>query len=327
MTTKSYKVYSGMPFSYKIQKDRYFYVDVLKSVSNDTTDNITLEANTGLEVSFDNKLVTISAGLLPDKSEFAGMVGYYGDYNYQYLYNNQIYKGLVHNKDSLTPDLRVQYNFETKDTLLGLEKIDGYIWAGDTLNRDKLYAEDRCNFTVSGSPTFNGHVVSGITADNYLGNSFVTPEDNNVEIIAKLVINTSSNYQICFADTLLTSHLIKVFKGNVGMLTPNSGDMGSFTVATNDVVWVKLVISSDNCIQYVIKDSGYTLDTLPDISQWTKNVETTDKVINSGEIKYTIGINNDTKYSTQYWRGSVDLDGFIVKNKQGDVLWKPLGEL
>ena len=84
MTTKSYKVYAGMSFRYKITKSKYFDYEVSKAIEENTTDNITLEENPGLNISFDSpsspKLVTISEGLLPNKSTFAGTVGYFGQY-------------------------------------------------------------------------------------------------------------------------------------------------------------------------------------------------------------------------------------------------------
>lgn len=331
MTTKSYKVYAGMPFRYKITKSTYFDYEVSKAIEENTTDNITLEENAGLEISFDSlskpKLVTISEGVLPDKSSFAGTVGYFGQYPNIFLYDNQIYKGIIKDKDSLVPNLDAQYNYETGEMLLGFYPIEGFVWAGATLNRSKLQTEGKCNFEVEGTPTFSEHIVSGLDANNYLQTSFITPDDGQMEITAKIVVDTSYDWQVCFMDTAIVSRLIKIFKGTVGLYTPNSNDMGSFAVTNGDVVWVKVVISSENCIQYVIKDAGYTLDTLPDISLWTKNVETTDKVINTGENSYVIGINADTKYSSQHWYGSIDLDNFVIKNGSGEVIWKPLGEL
>ena len=331
MTTKSYKVYAGMSFSYKITKSKYFDYEVSKAIEENTTDNITLEENPGLNISFDSlsspKLVTISEGLLPNKSTFAGTVGYFGQYPNIFLYDNQIYKGLIKDKDSLVPNLNAQYNYDTGEMLLGFTPIEGFVWAGATLNRSSLQTDGKCNFEVEGTPTFSEHIVSGLDANNYLHTSFITPDDGQIEITAKIIINTSYNWQVCFMNTATVTQLIKTFKGTVGLFTLNSNDMGSFAVTNGDVVWVKVVITSENCIQYVIKDDGYTLDTLPDISSWTKNVETTDKVINTGENGYAIGINADTNYSVQHWYGSIDLDNFVIKNGSGEVIWKPIGEL
>jgi hypothetical protein len=97
MTTYNEQVYAGMPFQYKIVKDRYWDKVVSKSITVDTVDDVTLEPYDGVTITQDGSILTVSSGLLPNGNSYAGYKGVTAPAGKSYLAidSSRVYDGFT----------------------------------------------------------------------------------------------------------------------------------------------------------------------------------------------------------------------------------------
>lgn len=335
MTTKNYKVYSGLPFNYKIVKHKYFDVDVIKSVISDTSEMIELVPFDGIKVSFDGNVLCVS-GVLPNAEEFPEQKFYWGDKNALYLDRNNLYKGIVESATYAESKslANLQYNYDTGDIKFTKEElVDGYVWIyGSTSLPGAMMLSNRCNFSVYGAPVFDNFSVSfAKTADYILADKTLSQDeffDNNYEyeFISKVTPKTLSSYRAIFrcneADKAIETY------GSAWCLYAGGKYTGG-EIVSGTTYWVKVVqtYSSDTksytTTLYTLENDGYTLSSLP-TEGWSSQVQINQALFDEGN-HFTLGTSQN-KYN---WDGMIDLDNTVLKQKVGldyQVFWKPLGE-
>ena len=115
MTTYNEQVYAGMPFQYKIVKDRYWDKVVSKSITADTVDDVTLEAYDGVAIEVDNSVYPVSSGWMPYGSNFAGYNGISRHAGKSYLScADGILPGALTDDDGTMQDWNCFYDGETE---------------------------------------------------------------------------------------------------------------------------------------------------------------------------------------------------------------------
>ena len=330
MTTKSYKVYSALPFNYKIVKHKYFDVDVIKSIVSDTVETINLIPFDGINVAFDGN------GTLPNAQDFPEQKFYWGDKNALYLDRNNLYTGIVESYSYAEGNAlaNLQYNYLTKDIKFTKnELLDGYVWIyGATDLPGAIMLSNRCNFVACGNPVFDNVLVSfAKTSDYLLADKTLSQDeffDNNYEyeFISKVTPNTLSSYRTIFRCNE-ANKAIETY-GSAWCLYAGGKYTGG-TVVSGTTYWIKVVqaYSADTktytTTLYTLENNGYSLSSLP-ADGWTSQVQVNQPVFDEGN-HFTIG----TSQNNYNWNGTIDLDNTVLKQKVGldyQVFWKPLGE-
>lgn len=197
-------------------------------------------------------------------------------------------------------------------------KIDNSVWWSPSVPGyiAKVSAD---NFILIGSPTIDSDkVVSNFSNSNYLNVDETIPSSyTSMDIIFK------ANF------TSLTSHncLLGTQSGgnwfgtrNTGYFATYSGSWvtGTTVLSTGTDYWFRVINNGTTSTGYLLVDDNYTLDTLPDISQWSQEWTTTNYNIKNQKLR--VGYNGT---SGEYCSGSIDLKGCNI-NIDGNDFWNPL---
>ena len=184
------------------------------------------------------------------------------------------------------------------------------------------------DYTVVGSPTISSeYVASGFNDSNYLTKDLSLSSATSVDLILK--INTGSRPStrgvIFYNNSTGVNNRGGLGIKSDGSLIGFNGSSwtGSIVYSENTDIWVRFIANSDGTRWYGITDNSYTLDTLPDISNWTQAWKQ-----NANFAQYFLGnmvFGKNLSSSSQYFPGSIYLkEGKLVIN--GVEVWRPVSE-
>ena len=214
------------------------------------------------------------------------------------------------------------------------ELPDGAVWIGE-LNEKFSFeiATYKANFTQVGEVTYSGEVASGFNATSYLTADIPAQASiGSYTFITKVTANTSPKTQAGVGNSENDKSYVRIFSSSTLGIWNGSANQGTFAVTSGTTYWVALHYNGTNTVQYVLADDNYTLDTLPEFTNWTANV-TVDSSFMSDVFgnKMYIGRHVNDSTSGEYWGGSIDLENTVLKGKQAffetpeTTWWKPLG--
>ena len=172
-------------------------------------------------------------------------------------------------------------------------------------------------FNQIGTPVGSPSIIEGIlispTTSNYLSVPQVkTGTLSNLQVTTRVRHTGSfSNYEgIIICEDNGPRYSVGVY--NSTFICHNGGGYSATgnVAVTNDVwYWLKFVAASSTQSVYVLQDNGYTLDNLPDISQWTlsHNMTSLSYSLNYGSFNKVGTFTTYQAYGWTYWRGDIDL--------------------
>lgn len=334
MTTYNEQVYAGMPFQYKIVKDRYWDKVVSKSITVDTVDDVTLEPYDGVTITQDGTVLFVSAGILPDGGAYGGYRGVTAPAGKSYLTGaDGILPGALTDDDGTMQDWNCFYDGDTEFNKA--QSVSGKVWLGHKVIESHVTNPyPAVNFTQAGDVTYSGNVATFadgdyLAANKNLPNVSFFPQ--NFDFTAKITPKTPSGYNTVFRNA--TTNAGFGLYGSSWYFYSGSRTAGG-TATADTTYWIKVQAIFDDeagsytSTLYVLPDNGsYTLETLPALSEWTQAVQ-----INSNIFMYDEGfwLSNDGNAS---FNGDMQLDQIELKAKRysttGDVedwysYWKPL---
>ena len=150
----------------------------------------------------------------------------------------------------------------------------------------------------------------------------------DLKFISKVTIANSNYTQDIFWDDSENNHGFGV-ASNKWRIWNGAATTGGSAV-NNTTYWTQLVEQIGQGTKlYVLEDDGtYTLDTLPDIAQWTLAVSVSTGLFDTTGMKVRIG--NGYTTLAEPWRGKIDLSNTCIYtgSQVGDstswtVYWKP----
>jgi len=167
MTIYNEQVYAGMPFQYKIVKDRYWDKVVSKSITVDTVDDVTLEPYDGVTITQDGSILTVSSGLLPNGGNYGGYKGVAAPAGKSYLTSaDGILPGALTDDDGTMQDWNCFYDGETEFNKA--QSMSGKVWLGHKVIESHVTNPfPAVNFTQVGEVTYSGYAAT-FTDGNYL---------------------------------------------------------------------------------------------------------------------------------------------------------------
>lgn len=265
MTTKTIKCYKGLPIKINCKAKGYWDYNEIKTFDATNAYNITMKNYDGLTTKFLNSNVN------PKSIDFET----YFLPNYTYV-NSQTAVLMPYNNG------KVYYNVEFE------QKYVYFYNYGCTISDNKL--------------------LSGFSPSNYAQITKTFPSSfTSFKAIFKITTGSS-----------VTSHHNCVFgnngSSNVSIIIRNTGKFSYYTgswvegktvLNTNTTYWFCVNYANNNFTGYVLADNGsYTLDTLPDLSQWSTEWTSSTNIF-KGNI-FNIGYNKNS--TSEYFTGSFDLN-------------------
>ena len=332
MTTYNEQVYAGMPFQYKIVKDRYWDKVVSKSITVDTVDDVTLEPYDGVTITQDGSILTVSSGLLPNGNSYAGYKGVTAPAGKSYLANGEVLPGALTGDDGTMQDWNCFYDGETEFNKA--ESVSGKVWLGHKVIESHVTNPwPIVHFSVEGGVTFRGDTAAfadgmWLVADKTLPVTEFFFGD--VEFIAKITPKTLSGYNTVFRNAE-TNAFFGLYGAAWCIYDGSRKTGGTATAGTTYWVRAQMIYDAEKgayaSTLYVLEDNGaYTADTLPEAAAWTQAVQTETDVFKSGEPFW---LSND---GTSSFNGDMDLAQAVLRTKTSGGTggwtdyWKPLEE-
>ena len=174
------------------------------------------------------------------------------------------------------------------------------------------------NYAKVGSPVVKEDtgVVSGFTSDSYVTSPSALPTSTHFDMIQKVLFNGGTDEQ-CIWYTSADRPI--AFNGaKLGVY--QSGWHQGTTVYTAGTYWIRAIYDAQTLKLYVLKDDGYTLDTLPELESWTLEVTFTGCTDAWSNQTLLLSRNNNS-----YWKSSMYLSGTRVST-DSEVVWTADGE-
>ena len=334
MTTYSKQVYAGMPFQYKIVKDRYWDKVITKSITVDTVDDVTLEPYDGVTITQDGSILTVSSGLLPNGNSYTGYKGVTAPAGKNYLTGaDGILPGALRDDDGTTHDWNCFYDGETEFN--NAQSISGKVWLGHKVIESHITNPfPAVYFTQEGEVTYSGNVAT-FTDGNYLAADKKLPNisffPRNFDFTAKIKPATPSGYNTVFRNA--TTNILFGLYGSAWCIYTGSRTTGG-TATANTVYWIKAQsifnadTSSYTSTLYILPDDGaYTLETLPALSEWTKVVQVASNLFMSEE-NFWLSNNGTYSFNGDMYLDQIELKTGSVPSAGMEIewasYWKPL---
>lgn len=329
MTTYNEQVYAGMPFRYKIVKDRYWDKVVTKSITADTVDDVTLEPYDGVSITQDGSILTVSSGLLPNGNSYAGYKGVIAPAGKNYLVSPVgVLPGALTNDDGTMHDWNCFYDGETEFNKA--QSMSGKVWLGHKVIESHITNPfTSANFSQVGDVTYSGNAATFVDGTYLVSNKklpIIKFFPQSFDFTAKITPKTPSGYNMVFRNA--TTNVCFGLYGSAWCLYTGSRKTGGKATA-DTVYWIKvqsIYNSSDNSYTstlYFLTDNGsYTLETLPELSAWTKAVQVASNMFMNEEYFW---LSNNETYS---FNGVMQLDQVELKTSMDGgawvSYWKPL---
>jgi hypothetical protein len=328
MTTYSKQVYAGMPFQYKIVKDRYWDKVITKSIMVDTVDDVTLEPYDGVTITQDGSILTVSSGLLPNGNSYAGYKGVTAPAGKNYLTGaDGILPGALRDDDGAMHNWNCFYNGETEFNQA--QTVSGKVWLGSKVIDSHLTnAFPSVNFSQVGDVTYSDNAATFVDGTYLVSNKKLPNIEffpQSFDFTAKITPKTPSGYNMVYRNA--TTNVCFGLYGSAWCIYTGSRKTGG-TATADTAYWIKVqsIYNSSNSSYtstlYVLTDNGsYTLETLPELSEWTNAVQVASNMFMSEEYFW---LSNDGTYS---FNGVIQLDQVELKtgmDGEWRSYWKPL---
>lgn len=213
------------------------------------------------------------------------------------------------------------------DNITLTDNEDGTTTISSTGGGGGTYPVDVKNFKVNGTLTNDNEVYSGFTTSNYISvdNSMMRliSEDGNTAIETNIGFVAGSDFNedyaiLCNTATGVSLGSLHITKdGKLAYWDGYTLYKVDKALEFNKKYIAKMITyksqDSRNAV-YVIEDNGYTLDTLPDISQWV-GVNGSFRLTDTST--YLIGKNN----VNQYLNGKIDMN-LCNQKVNGKEVWR-----
>lgn len=175
------------------------------------------------------------------------------------------------------------------------------------------------DFTAEGSLTIDSNgIASNFSNTNYISvNKYL---NRTTEIITKVNLTTVSDYSI-FVHSMQNQYSSLYIEPNTGCYSLFDGVNsvyvpGTTPLQTNKWYWIRYDAVEGTCYGRLLEDNGYTIDTLPDISNWSLEWTTSYNIFNGYIFK--MGAAPEV---SQFLQGSMDLKN--TKININGVDWTP----
>lgn len=198
---------------------------------------------------------------------------------------------------------------------------DAKVWINKVGNAYSAvnFATTSEDFTAEGSLTIDSNgIASGFSASNYI---YVgKPLVNSTQITTKAYITDFSTYNILI-NSLQSEYSSLYIEPNTQCYSLFDGGhsayvAGTTPLQTNKWYWFGYRTVGTTHYGYVLEDNGYTIDTLPDISNWSLEWTTSYNIFN-GDY-FNIGSSPSV---SQYVSGMIDLKN--TKIDTNGLIWTP----
>ena len=179
------------------------------------------------------------------------------------------------------------------------------------------------NFTKVGSPNVNEYTgfVNGFSTSDYIYCSTSTPSFSQMDLLLKFKCDefTGDDMAIICARTAVKDIFVQGSDNTLDLWDGSQLFFGSTTLSLHTDYLLRVIYDGSNFKVYLIEDNGYTLDTLPDISQWSNEITTSSNIFYGYNICF--GANPS---GNQYFSGSIDLSMAYI-NLNNSLWWTPGG--
>ena len=144
----------------------------------------------------------------------------------------------------------------------------------------------KTNYVVEGSPTINSsYEASNFTNANYISIPETIPSTDGTSIITAIKVSGSpSSTQGIIGNSLGVPNFYIESSKKFGCYDGGTSREGSTAIADNTKYWVQIRYASSYTRFLLLQDNGYTLDTLPDVSNWNVEMEFSGNVYGSKEL-------------------------------------------
>lgn len=187
------------------------------------------------------------------------------------------------------------------------------------------------NYTTAGTPTVDAltGVVSNFSTSNYLK----LPQSFPANVQFKAIFNVTykkntanTDGQALFTkDSENKSFYVQHSSSLFGIWDGTNGFMGSTALVDGTKYWLGMDYDySTKAFKFclLVDDGTYNIDTLPDFSNWSEEINATLTSDIFSNTLYRFGSNPKNSY---IWRGDVDLKGCRIYIND-EIWWSPLGE-
>ena len=195
-------------------------------------------------------------------------------------------------------------------------------------NSDGSVVETVENFTIVGEDVRidQNSIASDFSETSWIEPIFKTSTIGVDNLIIKLRADDFSNsFQIMLYGFIHLNYGYFGMWGKVGTQTSDATQGVRNIIEQGEWYWVQVVLNSETNTynQYILKDDEkkYTLDSLPNINEWTLIVSNVIMRMDIPIDGFIIG-NNNTDYASQYFRGDIDLNCTKITLTDGTV-WTP----
>lgn len=216
-------------------------------------------------------------------------------------------------------DIGIRENGSDSGTIFkGIEYLnDCYIKINDEMAWDGRVLPNPYEnnvYSINGSLTNNDSVFSGFSGSNYINLGSTT---KNFKAVIHVTATDTGNRSII--DCNAGSWWIGQHSGYLGGWFNGAAYNTSAPWVANKTYWFGVDRNNSNMILYLLEDDGtYTLNTLPPFEEWTYNYSHSFEV---SEVTLRLGFNSGS--SSEYWRGSIDLNNTIIKDYDNNYIFNP----
>ena len=265
MTTKTIKCYKGLPIKVNCKAKGYWDYNEVKTFDATNTYNITMKSYDGLTTKF------LNSNTNPKSIDF---------------------------ETSFLPN----YTYVNGQTSVLMPYDNGKVYHNVAWEQKYVY------FKNYGCTISNDKILSGFSTSNYAQINKTFPSTfTSFKAIFKITTGSSltSHHNCVFGNNGSSNNSIIIRNTSKFSYYTGSWIEGKTTLNTNTTYWFCVNYANNNFTGYVLADNGsYTLDTLPDLSQWSTEW-TSNTNIFKGNI-FNIGYNKNS--TSEFFTGSFDLN-------------------
>ena len=265
MTTKTIKCYKGLPIKVNCKAKGYWDYNEVKIFDATNTYNITMKSYDGLTTKF------LNSNINPKSIDF---------------------------ETSFLPN----YTYVNGQTSVLMPYDNGKVYHNVAWEQKYVY------FKNYGCTISNDKILSGFSTSNYAQINKTFPSTfTSFKAIFKITTGSSltSHHNCVFGNNVSSNNSIIIRNTSKFSYYTSSWVEGKTTLNTNTTYWFCVNYANNNFTGYVLADNGsYTLDTLPDLSQWSTEWTSSTNIF-KGNI-FNIGYNKNS--TSEFFTGSFDLN-------------------
>lgn len=190
-------------------------------------------------------------------------------------------------------------------------------------DENRVLIEKNSGFTLMNNCNETQGIVDGFEAYSGINIDYTFPETfNTCRIILKGTSNDyDAGHNALFGENLSSTGVGFSVRNTTKCFSAydNGWYDGKTALAKNCVYWFGIKYDGSSIKGYVLTDNEYTLDTLPEFSDWSEEWEIPNSNVLANK-KFNIGY--DLWLASEFWRGSIDLKGCQIE-VDNEVVWKP----